>query len=129
MHNSHCRHGSLGTRLNLPEIITMSLAPKSATTGAAMAISKSIGDEPAMTATFTVTTSIIAAVILVSFMRVLRIKDTAAIGFAAGLSAHSVGTARAFQVDPVAGTFAEIALCLNAVLTALIMPACRSCRE
>jgi putative effector of murein hydrolase len=76
-----------------------------------------------MTATFTVTTSIIAAVILVSFMRVLRIKDTAAIGFAAGLSAHSVGTARAFQVDPVAGTFAEIALCLNAVLTALIMPA------
>jgi putative effector of murein hydrolase len=99
--------------LDLPEIITMSLAPKSATTGAAMAISKSIGGEAAMTATFTVTTSIIAAVILVSFMRVLRIQDTAAIGFAAGLSAHSVGTARAFQVDPVAGTFAGIALCLN----------------
>jgi predicted murein hydrolase (TIGR00659 family) len=108
--------------LHLPEIITMSLAPKSATTGAAMAISKSIGGEPAMTATFTVTTSIIAAVTLVSFMRLLRVKDLAAIGFSAGLSGHSVGTARAFQVDPIAGTFAGIALCLNAILTGLIMP-------
>jgi putative effector of murein hydrolase len=112
----------LARALGLPEIITMSLAPKSATTGAAMAISKSIGGEPAMTATFTVTTSIIAAVTLVSFMRVLRVQNTAAIGFAAGLSAHSVGTARAFQVDPIAGTFAGIALCLNAILTGLIMP-------
>jgi putative effector of murein hydrolase len=33
-----------------------------------------------------------------------------------------VGTARAFQVDPIAGTFAGIALCLNAILTGLIMP-------
>ena len=32
-------------------------------------------------------------------------------------------TARAFQIDPVAGTFAGMALCLNAILTALIMPA------
>jgi predicted murein hydrolase (TIGR00659 family) len=108
--------------LHLPEIITMSLAPKSATTGAAMTISKSIGGEPAMTATFTVTTSIIAAVTLVSLMRFLRVKNMAAIGFAAGLSAHSVGTARAFQIDPIAGTFAGIALSLNAILTALIMP-------
>jgi putative effector of murein hydrolase len=112
----------MGRALGLPKIITISLAPKSATTGAAMAISQSFGGQPAMTATFTVTTSIVAAVVLVSFMRALRVKDVAAIGFAAGLSGHSVGTARAFQIDPVAGTFAGIALCLNAILTALIMP-------
>jgi putative effector of murein hydrolase len=100
----------------------MSLAPKSATMGAAIAISKSIGGEPAVTATFTVATSIIAAVTLVTLMRVLRVKDMAAIGFAAGLSGHAVGTARAFEIDPIAGTFAGIALCLNAVLTALMMP-------
>jgi putative effector of murein hydrolase len=74
----------LGRALQLPEIITMSLAPKSATMGAAIAISKSIGGEPAVTATFTVATSIIAAVTLVTLMRVLRVKDMAAIGFAAG---------------------------------------------
>jgi putative effector of murein hydrolase len=103
----------MGRALGLPEIITMSLAPKSATTGAAMAISHGFGGEPAMTATFTVSTSIIAAVMLVSFMRALRVKDMAAVGFAAGLSGHAVGTARAFQVDPVAGTFAGIALALT----------------
>lgn len=112
----------LGRALHLPETITMSLAPKSATMGAAIAISKTIGGEPAMTATFTVTTSILGAVTLVSLMRVLRVNDMAAVGFAAGLSSHSVGTARAFQIDPIAGTFAGIALCLNAVLTALVLP-------
>jgi putative effector of murein hydrolase len=112
----------MGRALGLPDVITISLAPKSATTGAAIAISQSLGGEAAMTATFTVTTSIIAAVVLVSLMRLLRVRDTAAIGFAAGLTAHSVGTARAFQVDPIAGTFAGIALCLNAILTALIIP-------
>ena len=33
-----------------------------------------------------------------------------------------IGTARAFVVDEVAGTFAGIAMGLNAVLTALIVP-------
>jgi predicted murein hydrolase (TIGR00659 family) len=113
----------MGRALGLPTVITMSLAPKSATTGVAMAISQHLGGEPAMTATFTVTTSIVAAVFLASLMRHLRLRDPAAIGFAAGLSAHSVGTARAFQLGPIAGTFAGIALCLNAILTALIMPA------
>jgi putative effector of murein hydrolase len=112
----------MGRMVGLPETITLSLVPKSATTGVAMAISQSLGGEPTMTSTFTVTTSIIAAVLLVSFMRLLRIRDPAVIGFAAGLSAHSVGTARAFQLDPVAGTFSGVALCLNAILTAVIAP-------
>jgi predicted murein hydrolase (TIGR00659 family) len=112
----------MGRMAGLPETITLSLVPKSATTGVAMAISQSLGGEPTMTSTFTVTTSIIAAVLLVSFMRLLRLRNSAAIGFAAGLSAHSVGTARAFQLDSVAGTFAGTALCLNAILTAVIAP-------
>jgi putative effector of murein hydrolase len=39
-----------------------------------------------------------------------------------GLASHGIGTARAFQVDPVAGTFAGIAIGLNAVMTAVIVP-------
>jgi putative effector of murein hydrolase len=38
------------------------------------------------------------------------------------LAAHSISTARAFQVNPVAGLFAGLAMALNAVLTALIVP-------
>jgi hypothetical protein len=35
---------------------------------------------------------------------------------------HAIGTARAFQVDPLAGTFAGIAMGSNALLTAILMP-------
>jgi putative effector of murein hydrolase len=52
----------------------------------------------------------------------MRIRDYAARGFAAGLSAHGIGTARAFQVDELAGAFAGIALGLNAAMTAILAP-------
>ena len=42
--------------------------------------------------------------------------------FAVGLASHGIGTARAFTVDPVAGTFAGIAMGLNAVVTAVLVP-------
>ena len=46
----------------------------------------------------------------------------AAAFFAAGLAAHGIGTARALQVNPVAGTFAGLALALNGLVTALVAP-------
>ena len=39
-----------------------------------------------------------------------------------GLASHGIGTARAFTVDPVAGTFAGIAMGLNALLSAVLVP-------
>jgi len=56
-------------------------------------------------------------------MDALRIRDQRARGFAAGLAAHGIGTARAFQENPLAGAFAGIAMGLNALLTALLVPA------
>jgi putative effector of murein hydrolase len=50
------------------------------------------------------------------------LKNVAATGFAAGLASHGIGTARAFQIDPLAGTFAGIALGLNGLATALLVP-------
>jgi len=42
--------------------------------------------------------------------------------FVRGLAAHGIGTARAFQVDEVAGVFAGIAMSLNALVTSLLVP-------
>jgi putative effector of murein hydrolase len=39
-----------------------------------------------------------------------------------GVASHGIGTARAFQVHPIAGTFAGIAMGLNALLTAILAP-------
>jgi putative effector of murein hydrolase len=55
-------------------------------------------------------------------MTLLRIRDWRARGFAAGLAAHGIGTARAFQVNEIAGAYAGIAMALNALLTSMIVP-------
>jgi putative effector of murein hydrolase len=39
-----------------------------------------------------------------------------------GVAAHGIGTARALQVNEVAGAFASLAMGLNALATALLLP-------
>jgi putative effector of murein hydrolase len=50
------------------------------------------------------------------------VKDEAAQGFAIGLAAHGIGTARAFQISETAGAFSALAMGLNGLLTALLLP-------
>lgn len=102
-----------------PELLA-SLAPKSTTAPIAMELSKSLGGIPALTAVLVVLTGIIGAVVVTPLMNALRIKNFAARGFAAGVASHGIGTARAFQVSEVAGTFAGIAMGLNGALTSLL---------
>ncbi len=87
-----------------------------------MGISESLGGAPALTAVLVITTGLIGAVTVTPLMNALGIRDYAARGFAAGLAAHGIGTARAFTVDPVAGTFAGIAMGLNALFSAVLVP-------
>jgi len=54
--------------------------------------------------------------------RVLRLRDPAVEGFAIGLTAHAIGTARAIQLNPTAGAFSALAMGLNGVATAVLMP-------
>lgn len=108
--------------LGTPQAVLISLAPKSVTAGVAMAISQSMGGDPALTAVMVISTGILGAILVTPMMDFLRIRDYRARGFAAGLAAHGIGTARAFQVNPVAGTFAGVAIGLNALLTSIIAP-------
>jgi predicted murein hydrolase (TIGR00659 family) len=102
--------------------IVASIAPKSVTAAVAMGISARLGGDAALTAVLVILTGIVGAIVVTPLMNRLRITDMRARGFAAGLAAHGIGTARAFQVDPLAGTFAGIAMGLNALLTAVIVP-------
>lgn len=112
----------LGKVFGLPADILVSLAPKSVTAGVAMGIAEQTGGQPSLTAVLVISTGILGAIIVTPLMNLLRIKDYAARGFAAGLASHGIGTARAFAVDPVAGSFAGIAMGLNAVVTAFVVP-------
>lgn len=102
--------------------VLLALAPKSVTAGIAVGIAGQIGAEPALTAVLVISTGIIGAIIVTPLMNALGIKDYAARGFAAGLTSHGIGTARAFQVSTVAGTFAGLAMALNGLVTAFLAP-------
>lgn len=108
--------------LGAPDAVVVAIAPKSVTAGVAMSISEGMGGDPALTAVLVIMTGILGALIVTPLMDALGIRDYRARGFAVGLASHGIGTARAFQVDPVAGTFAGIAIGLNAVMTALVVP-------
>jgi predicted murein hydrolase (TIGR00659 family) len=112
----------LAEAAGLPRAVVLSLAPKSVTAGVAMGISESLGADPALTAVATVLTGIMGAIIVTPLMNRMGIADFRARGFAVGLAAHGIGTARAFQVDAVAGVFAGIAMSLNALVTSLLVP-------
>ena len=102
--------------------VAASLAPKSATAPVAMAISEGLGGLPALTAALVITTGIVGAILVTPVMNLLGIRDWAARGFSAGLASHGLGTARAFACHPIAGVFAGIAMGLNAIATAILVP-------
>jgi predicted murein hydrolase (TIGR00659 family) len=112
----------IAAAMGVPHKILVSLAPKSVTAGIAMAVSERLGGIPSLTAALVIITGIIGAIMVTPLMNALGIRDYAARGFAVGLASHGIGTARAFAVSSVAGTFAGIAMGLNAVVTALLVP-------
>ncbi len=98
------------------------LAPKSTTAPVAIGISEQLGGSPTLTAVLVILTGITGAVIATPLLNLLRLTDWRARGFATGVASHGIGTARAFQVNPVAGAFAGLGMALNAILTALLAP-------
>jgi predicted murein hydrolase (TIGR00659 family) len=101
----------------------MSLAPKSSTAPVAMGVAEQLGGLPSLTAALVILTGILGAVLGPALLRVLRVRDAAAIGFAIGVSSHGIGTARAFQLGERAGAFSGLGMGLNALVTSLLVPA------
>jgi predicted murein hydrolase (TIGR00659 family) len=112
----------LGALLGASTETLVSLAPKSVTAPVAMGISEKLGGLPSLTAVLVVSTGILGAVLGTGLFRVLGIRDDAVKGFALGATSHGIGTARAFQVSPVMGAFAGLAMALSALVTALLLP-------
>ena len=112
----------LAEAFGLPRDVVLSLAPKSVTAGVAMGISESLHADPSLTAVAVILTGIMGAIAVTPLMNRTGITDFRARGFAAGLAAHGIGTARAFQVDEIAGVFSGIAMSLNALVTSFLVP-------
>ncbi|MDJ0741686.1 MAG: LrgB family protein [Gammaproteobacteria bacterium] len=100
----------------------LSLAPKSVTAPVAMGISEQIGGLPSLTAVLVVVTGILGAVLGSHLFRLLRIRDDSVKGIAMGITAHGIGTARAFQLSREMGAFSGLAMALSALTGALLVP-------
>lgn len=99
-----------------------SLAAKSTTAPVAIGIAEAVGGSPTLTAVLVILTGVTGAIVATPLLNLLGLTDWRARGFAVGVAAHGLGTARAMQVHPVAGAFAGLGMGLNAVLTALLAP-------
>ena len=102
--------------------ILASLAPKSVTAPVAMAIAEELGGLPSLTAVLVIATGIFGAMFGPGILNLVGVKDWRARGLAMGTASHGIGTARALQVNETAGAFSGLAMGLNALATALLLP-------
>ena len=113
---------AIGWALGLPDELLRSLAPKSVTAPVAMGIAEQLGGIPALAAVFAVLTGLVGAIsgkYLFDAIGGLSMQER---GFALGTASHGIGAARALQVDADAGAYAGLALGVQVVLAALLMP-------
>ena len=113
---------SIAKALGVPNEVLISLAPKSVTGAVAMGVAERAGGDASLAAVLVIITGVIGSIIVTPLMNSVRVTDMRARGFAVGVAAHGIGTARAFQVDMMAGTFAGIGMGLNAMLTPILVP-------
>lgn len=113
---------ALGWLLGLPPSLLRSLAPKSVTAPVAMGIAEQIGGVPALAAVFAVLTGLIGAITGKYLFDAFGPLSPAERGFALGTAAHGIGAARAMQVHPDAGAYAALALGVQVLLAALLIP-------
>jgi len=100
----------------------LSLAPKSVTTPVAMGITERLGGLPSLTAVLVILTGILGATLGPILLKLLRIRDKRACGVALGTASHGIATARAMQISEIAGAFAGLAMGINALVTAVLLP-------
>ena len=104
-----------------PEAVLASMAPRAATSPVGMAVAETLGGIPALAAVIIVFSGVLGAMVATPLLNAMRMRDYRVRGFAVGVSAHGVGSARAFQVSPVAGAYAGLGMALNAVMTTLLL--------
>jgi predicted murein hydrolase (TIGR00659 family) len=108
--------------LGAPKVVVISLGPKSVTTPIAMGISQNLGGLPSLTAVFVIVTGLFGAMVCVGVMKLAQVRDWRAQGLAAGTVAHGIATARMLTLSETAGAFSGLAIGVNGIVTALVLP-------
>lgn len=109
--------------LGAPAVIVRSLAPRSATTPIAIAVTTRLGGLPALSAVVSIVSGALGGFAGVGVLRLTGVRSRLATGLALGAAAHGLGTARAADEGDVEGGASGLAMGVMGILTALLAPA------
>ncbi|MFT2091694.1 LrgB family protein [Paraglaciecola sp. 2405UD69-4] len=102
--------------------IKLSSLTKSITTPLAMDTSHLIGGVPALAAAVVIITGLIGVLLSKLVFKITKNKDQRAQGLALGTIAHAIGTSQAMQLSQKTGVYSSMALCVNGIVTAIVLP-------
>jgi predicted murein hydrolase (TIGR00659 family) len=108
--------------LGADRTIILSLAPKSVTTPIAMGIAEQIGGQASLAAVFVLLTGLSAIVLIGPTMKLAGVRDMRAQGLSAGMAGHGLATSRMLLISETAGAFGGLAIGLNGLITAVLVP-------
>ena len=101
--------------------LVLSMASKSITSPIAIQITEVIGGIPSIAVIFVILSGLIGAAVAESLFDKLSIKSDMSKGLALGIASHAIGTAKAFQISETCAAFSVLAMCLNGIVTTLII--------
>ncbi|WP_461536230.1 LrgB family protein [Spongorhabdus nitratireducens] len=103
-------------------VTLLSTATKGVTTPVTLGIAEGIGSNIPLAVAMVVICGIYGGLAGPPMLRFLGITEPRATGFALGINSHAGGVARAFELDIRMGSFASLAMCLNAVFSSAVLP-------
>jgi predicted murein hydrolase (TIGR00659 family) len=104
-----------------PEVVR-SIAPKSATTAIAIAVSGQIGGITELTAVLVVISGVLGGLWAPEVAALFGVRCWRAKGLAAGVAGYGIATARMLALNETAGAFAGLAMGLCGLFTAVLVP-------
>lgn len=114
---------ALAWLLSAPDVVLRSIIVKSVTAPIAIGVAEQIGGLASLAAAFAVLTGVAGTVLSTWLMGLAGVQSWPAQGLAAGVTAHGQGTARMLALSETAGAFSSVGMGLNALLTAIWLPA------
>lgn len=102
----------------------LAMLTKSVTTAVAVLISEETGAIASLAAGFVMITGVFGAVVANYVFNVFNVHEDEKKGLALGLSAHAIGTVKAFEISSKCGAYSILAMIVNGIFTAILIPLC-----
>jgi len=106
--------------MNLDQLMTMSLTPKSCTSAIAIAIAESHGGDAGLASAGVLAAGLTGAVLSPLFVKLFRIKDPVAQGLGIGACSHALGTTKAMELGEIQGAMSSIAICVCGIISSVL---------